>query len=338
MRYLLTQLLYEMEEHHDTVLVSIVSESGSTPRGTGSQMLVGSHGRVNGTIGGGRVEKQSEETALSLLTERRSRLQHFGLNLSGGPDSLGMACGGDVTVLFQFIPWDDGAWRSLTAAAVQALRENRPGWLVLRTDGGEPALLDASGAAIAGQAPAGPLSARAVLADDCFYVPLPVGERAVIFGAGHIARALVPLLRTINFRPVVFDDRPEYADPAAFPEAEAVLCGNFRDIAATIDVTPEDYVIIMTSGHLHDLEAEEQMLRRETAYVGVIGSRSKIAYVNQRLREAGISEEAIASVHTPIGTPIRAVTPEEIAVSIAGELIYERACRWDATAEKPSKE
>ena len=249
-----------------------------------------------------------------------------------------MACGGDVTVLFQFIPWDDAAWRSLTAAAVQALRENRPGWLVLRTDGGEPALLDASGAAVTGQAPAGPLSARAVLADDCFYVPLPVGERAVIFGAGHIARALVPLLRTINFRPVVFDDRPEYADPAAFPEAEAVLCGDFRDIAATIDVTPEDYVIIMTSGHLHDLEAEEQMLRRETAYVGVIGSRSKIAYVSQRLREAGISEEAIASVHTPIGTPIRAVTPEEIAVSIAGELIYERACRWDAAAEKPSKE
>ena len=80
------------------------------------------------------------------------------------------------------------------------------------------------------------------------------------------------------------------------------------------------------------------MLRRETAYVGVIGSRSKIAYVSQRLREAGISEEAIASVHTPIGTPIRAVTPEEIAVSIAGELIYERACRWDTAAEKPSKE
>ena len=72
MRHLLIQLLYEMEEHRDTVLVSIVSESGSTPRGTGSQMLVSSRGRVNGTIGGGRVEKQSEKTALSLLTERRS--------------------------------------------------------------------------------------------------------------------------------------------------------------------------------------------------------------------------------------------------------------------------
>ena len=337
MRTILSRALAELNAHRSVVLVTIVAEQGSAPRGPGSQMLVGADGQLTGTIGGGQVERQSELLALSLLKERRSQIQHFALTQAGA-DSLGMACGGDVTVLFQFIPWDDAAWRSLTAAAVQALRENRPGWLVLRTDGGEPALLDTSGAAVTGQAPAGPLSARAVLADDCFYVPLPVGERAVIFGAGHIARALVPLLRTINFRPVVFDDRPEYADPAAFPEAEAVLCGDFQDIAATIDVTPEDYVIIMTSGHLHDLEAEEQMLRRETAYVGVIGSRSKIAYVSQRLREAGISEEAIASVHTPIGTPIRAVTPEEIAVSIAGELIYERACRWDAAAEKPSKE
>ena len=338
MRHLLTQLLYEMEEQHDTVLVSIVSESGSTPRGTGSQMLVSSHGRVTGTIGGGQVEKQSEETALALLTERRSFLRHFGLNLSSGPDSLGMACGGDVTVLFQFIPWDDAAWRGLTAAAVQALQENRPGWLVLRTDGGAPALLDASGTAITGQAPAGLLPGRAALVDSRFYTPLPIGERVVIFGAGHIARALVPLLRTINFRPVVFDDRPEYAAPAAFPEAEVVICGDFRNIQASIDVTPEDYVVIMTSGHLHDLEAEEQMLRRKTAYVGVIGSRSKIAYVSQRLREAGISEDAIASVHTPIGTPIRAVTPEEIAVSIAGELIYTRACRRDAAAQQAEKE
>ena len=338
MQHLLTQLLYEIEEHHDTVLVSIVAENGSTPRGTGSQMLVGSRGRICGTIGGGRVEKQSEETALTLLAERRSLLKHYGLNLTGGPDSLGMACGGDVTVLFQFIPWNDDLWLRLTAAAVKALRENRPGWLVLQTDGGAPSLLDAGGAVLLGPSPDGAVPARPALVGGAFYTPLPVGERVVIFGAGHIARALVPLLRTVNFRPMVFDDRPEYADPAAFPEAEAVLCGDFRNIQDTVEVTPEDYVVIMTSGHLHDLEAEEQMLRRKTAYLGVIGSRSKIAFVSQRLREAGIPEEAIASVHTPIGTPIRAVTPEEIAVSIAGELIYERACRRDTAAGKPGKE
>ena len=76
-----------------------------------------------------------------------------------------------------------------------------------------------------------------------------------------------------------------------------------------------------------------QVLRRETAYVGVIGSRKKTAFVNQRLREAGIPEEKIAFVHTPVGTPIKAVTPEEIAVSIAGEMICVRAARREAAGE-----
>lgn len=329
MRHLFTKLLYEMEERHDTTLVSIVSESGSTPRGTGSQMLVGPRGRICGTIGGGRVEKHAEELALTLLTERRTCLRHFALDLSGGADSLGMACGGEVTVLFQSIPWDSGEWRTVASAALDALSANRPGWLVLSTDGSASALLDADGAVVAGTAAPTQLPARAALTDGLFCLPLPVGERVVIFGAGHIARALVPLLRTVNFRPVVFDDRPEYAVAEAFPAAEQVICGDFRDIRVSLTLEPEDYAAVMTSGHSHDLEVEAQLLRHELAYVGVIGSRSKIAYVSQCLRERGISEAAIASVHKPIGTAIRAVTPEEIAVSIAGELICVRAARRD---------
>ena len=83
-------------------------------------------------------------------------------------------------------------------------------------------------------------------------------------------------------------------------------------------------------------EAEDQVLRGDFAYVGVIGSRRKTAAVNQKLRERGVPEEAIARVHTPIGTPIKAVTPEEIAVSIAGELIYTRALRREATGFVPT--
>lgn len=92
-------------------------------------------------------------------------------------------------------------------------------------------------------------------------------------------------------------------------------------------MTEEDFVVIMTNGHMHDFQVEEQILRGAFAYVGVIGSRTKTASVNQRLREAGIPEESIAQVHTPIGTAIRAVTPAEIAVSIAGEMILCRAER-----------
>ena len=100
-------------------------------------------------------------------------------------------------------------------------------------------------------------------------------------------------------------------------------------VTETVPIGEEDYVVVMTNGHSHDFAVQEQVLRGKYAYIGVIGSRAKTASVNARLREAGISEAAIASVHTPIGTAIKAVTPEEIAVSIAGEMICVRATRWE---------
>ena len=303
MRTILSRALAELNAHRSVVLVTIVAEQGSAPRGPGSQMLVGADGQLTGTIGGGQVERQSELLALSLLKERRSQIQHFALTQAGA-DSLGMACGGDVTVLFQFISPEDTLWQSVLETALAQLTAAQPGWLILRTDGSAPALLDGEGMALLGSSGTAPLSKRCVLTETDFSLPLPIGERAVIFGAGHIARALVPLLRSVEFRPVVYDDRPALADPAAFPDAERVVCGDF-----------------------HDLEIQEQILRQELAYVGVIGSRAKIAAVNARLREAGISEEKLRTVHTPVGTPIKAVTPAEIAVSITGEMIYERACR-----------
>ena len=93
-------------------------------------------------------------------------------------------------------------------------------------------------------------------------------------------------------------------------------------------------MVVMTNGHSHDYEVQEQVLRGRLAYIGVIGSRAKTAAVNAKLRAAGVPEEAIASVHTPIGTAIKAVTPEEIAVSIAGEMIYVRALRREAGREE----
>ena len=162
---------------------------------------------------------------------------------------------------------------------------------------------------------------------DYLLLPLPLGERALIFGAGHIAQSLVPLLKTINFRPVVYDCRPECANQANFPDADQVIVGDFDNIAASLELKPEDYIVIMTNGHSHDFEVELQALQADHAYVGVIGSAKKTASVNARLRERGVTEDRLAVVHTPIGTAIKAVTPAEIAVSIAGEMICVRALR-----------
>ncbi len=329
MNDLFSKLIYEMEKKRDTVLVSVIAEEGSAPRGVGAQMLVGLDGRLLGTIGGGPSEYRATELAAGVLRDKMSVRHEYVLTPNPGED-IGAVCGGSVSVWFQYIAGDDPAWAELAGLLLQRITDHRGGWLVQRLDGGAPSLLDENGALLCGPAvpEASALNqAPCRLTENAFFMALPVGERAVIFGAGHCSLALAPILRSVGFRPVIFDDRAEYADAALFPSAERVICGDFTRIADDLTLTPEDYVVVMTSGHTHDYEVQEQALRAPLAYIGVIGSRKKTASVNARLRAAGVSEEAIHSVHTPIGTSIKAVTPEEIAISIAGEMIYERALR-----------
>ncbi len=327
MKTIFETLLSLLEDGSDAVLATVVSAQGSTPRGPGSQLLAGSSGLAAGTIGGGPGEAQVLDLAAKLLKERRSTVWTCELRHGGELDSV---CGGEQTVLLRFIPRASGVWKELARRAAERLESHLGGWLILPLEG-EPALVDQDGRTIAGQAPQGaPLEGGCAWDGEMLSLPLPVGERVVIFGGGHCALALAPVLRSVGFRVAVFDDRPEFASAARFPEAETVVCRPYTDLSDGLALTPEDYAVVMTSGHSHDFEVEEQLLRRPLAYVGVMGSRTKTAYVNGRLREAGISEEAIRRVHTPIGTDIKAVTPEEIAISVAGELIYERALRREA--------
>lgn len=309
MNGIFTTLLYEMEKRHDTVLCTIIADSGSTPRGKGAQMLVGETGLLSGTIGGGAVEGGAIALGQTLLRERRSAVHEYKLRHNDGED-IGMVCGGDVTVHLQFIAAGDPVWRELAGSVLHRIALRQPGALVLALDGGAPALRDA------------PETDSAHVS-----LPLPIGERAILFGAGHCSLALCPLLTTVGFRVTVVDDRPELVTKERFPTADAVICCDLDRVTETVPIGEEDYVVVMTNGHSHDFAVQEQVLRGKYAYIGVIGSRAKTASVNARLREAGISEAAIASVHTPIGTAIKAVTPEEIAVSIAGEMICVRATR-----------
>lgn len=309
MNGIFTTLLHEMEQGRDTVLCTIVAQSGSTPRGAGAQMLVGAEGLLSGTIGGGAVEGGAIALARTLLAERRWALHTYTLRHNDRED-IGMVCGGDVTVALQFIAAADDGWRTLAGQVLSRIARRQPGVLLLSLEGGAPALADSP-----------------AVDEAHFALPLPIGERAVIFGGGHCSLALCPLLTTVGFRVTVVDDRPELVTWERFPTADAVICCDLDHLAQAVSIGGEDYVVVMTNGHSHDFAVQEQVLRGQYAYIGVIGSRTKIASINARLREAGISEAAIASVHTPIGIAIKAVTPEEIAVSIAGEMICHRATR-----------
>ncbi|MBQ6583199.1 MAG: XdhC family protein, partial [Mogibacterium sp.] len=231
-------------------------------------------------------------------------------------------------VYFQFIDHTEPFWNGLAAGITAMIAEHRRGWLVQKLNGSHPALIDGDRALVCGgtySIPDSLFAEGSVLDNDLFSMPLSVGERVILFGGGHCALALAPLLHSVGFRVTVMDNRAEFVTRERYPMAEERICGDYNRIADHLTIEPEDYIVVMTSGHSFDYEVQEQVLRFPSSYVGVIGSRRKTASVNARLRNAGVPEDAIQSVHTPIGLNIKAVTPEEIAVSITAEMILVRA-------------
>lgn len=146
---------------------------------------------------------------------------------------------------------------------------------------------------------------------------------AVLCGGGHVSLALAKVLELMDFRITVVDDRAEFANRERFPRA-AVYCQDFASCLEEKEFGPNTYYIIVTRGHQADYTCLKRILRKPSAYVGMIGSGRKVALAFQRLRADGFSEEEMKRVHAPVGLSIGAQTPAEIAVSIAAEIIQEK--------------
>ncbi len=150
----------------------------------------------------------------------------------------------------------------------------------------------------------------------------PFGNPVVaIFGAGHCAKALANLLVPLEYQTIVVDDRETYADPQWFPAETEVLVQPFDNCLEGITVGSNTYIVIVTRGHDHDETVLEQVLRTEAAYVGLIGSRGKIGAIFKNLERRGTPREALERVRGPIGLDIGSQSPEEVAISIAAEMI-----------------
>jgi len=149
-----------------------------------------------------------------------------------------------------------------------------------------------------------------------------------IFGAGHVSQKLALLTVMVGFRTVVLDDRPEFANRQRFESAdEIIVLDNFKNAFRGLQIDLDSSLIIVTRGHLNDSVVLEQALQTPAGYVGMIGSKRKREIIYQEMIERGIPMDVLQRVHSPIGLPIGADSPEEIAVSITAELIQERAKR-----------
>jgi xanthine dehydrogenase accessory factor len=146
-----------------------------------------------------------------------------------------------------------------------------------------------------------------------------------LFGGGHISLHLARLIKMVDFNLVVIDDRQEFANAQRFPEADEIWVRDFQEVLNNLELGSDDYVVIVTRGHIFDKEILAQVLTKKPDYIGMIGSRRKRSLIYQALEDEGFSRAQLEGVHSPIGLAIGAETPEEIAVSVVAELIAERA-------------
>ncbi|MBR6826067.1 MAG: xanthine dehydrogenase accessory protein XdhC [Oscillospiraceae bacterium] len=320
----ITQAMIErIRRGERVVLCTILASSGSAPRGAGARMAVFADGTTMGTVGGGQVEFLAAKEALGVIETGTTAIRSFDL-APAQVASIGMVCGGKVTIYYQLLSEEE---LPVLLAMEEALRTDENAWIYLkiregsveefRVVSGEEALIDPEH-----------YCAKAILVKGEpleYFEPLMRAGRVYIFGGGHVGQALVPVLAGVDFRVTVYDKRKELATRDHFPQAEEVIYGDYEHIFEKVTLKPSDYVVIMTPGHESDYALLEQVLRKETTYVGCIGSRHKIARTQELLRQAGISEERIKSVHSPIGLPIGAQTPAEIAICIAAEMILHRS-------------
>jgi xanthine dehydrogenase accessory factor len=349
------ELFRRLERREPVVLATIVDAEGPTPQVPGASALFGPSGLLLGTLGGGMLEGDAGEKSALCLKTGDSLFYRF--DLRGDDAAAGRPiCGGFVWVLIDGSPGNKETWRSLK----DALQSRRGGLLatrILRSDEGgaeiervwldeETPILDSAspfgrfskelaqarrqGKAVVFQEPGALQEGRQAV---YFLQPLSPSPRLLIVGAGHIGQALARQAAWLDFEVTVVDDRADFACRERFKEGAALLVDDIEKAVREFPVSSDTFIVIVTRGHSQDAEALRASIRSPAAYIGMIGSRNKVALMRERfLREGWASGEEWDRVHTPIGLKIGSKTVEEIAVSIAAELVEVRARIREAQA------
>lgn len=331
-------------------LGTILQAKGSTPQVPGASAIFTSEGLWAGTLGGGILEKDAEERAMRSLKSRESQLYTFELEADiNSPE--GAICGGEVFVLLDAVP---GGNQEAFEELLQSLTKRKAGLFTTRirqktdqigiarhwTEGGldpleevrKPGVSDQRYAReIMGRNPQLIASRQGERSSDderewLFLEPVFPLPQLVIAGAGHIGQALAHLGFRLDFEVTVIDDRPDFANRESLPDAKNIVVKDIGEAIREFPLSPDTYVVIVTRGHRQDGNALRSCIKSDAAYIGMIGSRTKIALMREQfLKNEWATLEEWNRVHTPIGIDINSKTVEEIAVSIAAQLVQVRS-------------
>ena len=320
MKRLLQELQAALADGKSAVLVTILSRSGSTPRGVGTAMVVRADGTQAGTIGGGFMEARARCDALTLLQECKGALRTYCIDAENPNDE------NTVTVLIRVFSGEYE--RRMLERALSGL-ERESGYLVcsLEADAVSETRYLSEREAEEDNVLSALLSRVPVLTTETpryWIEPIANSPRVIVLGGGHVAQALVPVLALLGNRVWVIEDREELCDPARFPQAERVLCERSDQILEELELTEQDAIVSFVRGRGMELQTLASALRTKAGYIGSIGSRANARRMRDELISYGFSAKHVSRIHAPIGLDIGAETPAEIAVSIAAEWIAHR--------------
>ncbi len=321
-------------------LAVVLKDTGSTPRKAGTKALVDSGGAIWGTVGGGAVEAEAQRRAVRAIRSGCPEVFDFTLEGDTAKENRPI-CGGTMRILV------DPTAAGQQAAYAQAAEAGRRRGVLLTAVHGAPLprtavqwlsedALPAAGGLVA------PEVLRSVLASETpqlvvpeaplkgarlevLVEPLIPPPRLVIAGGGHIGQALALQAGLVGFQVAVLDDRSEYVDPSLYPLGTDLRCGRLPRLVAEMSVAADTYIVVVTRGHRQDEQALAACIRRPAAYIGMIGSRRKVAMIRKDMLESGAATEAeFDRVYAPIGLDIGAETVAEIAASIVAQLVAVR--------------
>ena len=323
-------------------IVEIIEHRGSTPRGAGARMLVRDDGSTVDTIGGGALEIMGAEAGLRALRTGRAEVIPFSLSGNDVADTK-MICGGSGTLFVAPLSPED---LPVVEMAITALSDGRRAWLATASkDGAAHTVFIDENNEIAGARQLSEEQKDRLLAcvgqgdyvqrgnnansgeGELFCVRMLSQKPALLlFGGGHVGKETAALCHHLGFSLTVIDDREEFANPERFPFARCLVAADPESLPP-LTVGEETYILIMTRGHLQDQVWLRwvMLLPAMPRYVGMIGSRRKIGMIVDYLTQAGVEQDRIRQLHSPVGLAIGAETPEEIAVSIAAQLIMVRS-------------
>ena len=294
---------------------TVVKTERSAPRDPGAVLAVSERGEVAGSVTGGCVEPAVYEEAREVLAGAPPRLRTYGI-ADEEAFEVGLPCGGTVHIFVDSL--EPGLLRPLSEA-IDAERPIALAFPVAGPDAGAKQLVTSD---------EGPEEARALLArgetalvDDLFVSSFAPRPQMYVFGAVDHAAAVARIGRFLGYRVTVCDARARFATPERFPDVDELAVEWPDRFLERAPIDERTAIVVLTHDHKFDVPALKVALRSPAAYVGAMGSRRTTESRNERLREEGLSDEELARIHAPIGLPIGARTPEEVAVAIAAELI-----------------